>query len=105
MFIKYAVNENEQIVEIIVSEGTNKPYFLKSKGMRPEGVYIRQGASSAPASVDKIRQMIKLSEKESFEEGRSLNQCLQFTEAANEFAAKNVIQQRKICFTRNCKFG
>lgn len=90
MFIKYAVNENEQIVEIIVSEGTNKPYFLKSKGMRPEGVYIRQGASSAPASVDKIRQMIKLSEKESFEEGRSLNQCLQFTEAANEFAAKNV---------------
>ena len=90
MFIKYAVNENKRIVEIIVSEGTNKPYFLKSKGMRPEGVYIRQGASSAPASVDKIRQMIKLSEKESFEEGRSLNQCLQFTEAANEFAAKNV---------------
>lgn len=90
MFVKYTLNENERIIEIMISEGTSKPYFLKSKGMRPEGVYIRQGASSAPASVDKIRQMIKLSEKESFEEGRSLNQDLQFTEAANEFAAKKV---------------
>lgn len=90
MFIKYAVNESERTVEIIVSEGTNKPYFLKSKGMRPEGVYIRQGASSVPASVDKIRQMIKLSERDSFEEGRSLNQNLHFTEAAYEFAAKKV---------------
>ena len=90
MFIKYAVNESERTVEIIVSEGTNKPYFLKSKGMRPEGVYIRQGASSVPASVDKIRQMIKLSERDSFEEGRSLNQNLHFTEASYEFAAKKV---------------
>lgn len=90
MFIKYDVNENDRIVEIIVSEGTNKPYFLKSKGMRPEGVFIRQGASSAPASFDKIRQMIKLSEKDSFEEGRALNQNLHFTEAANEFATKKV---------------
>ena len=73
MFTKYTVNENDRIIEITVSEGTNKPYFLKSKGMRPEGVYVRQGASSAPASIDKIRQMIKLSEKESFEEGRALN--------------------------------
>lgn len=90
MFIKYDVNENDRIIEIIVSEGTNKPYFLKSKGMRPEGVFIRQGASSAPASFDKIRQMIKLSEKDSFEEGRALNQNLHFTEAANEFATKKV---------------
>ena len=90
MFTKYAVNEKERIIEITVSEGTNKPYFLKSKGMRPEGVYVRHGASSAPASIDKIRQMIKLSEKESFEEGRALNQELHFTEAKEEFALKKV---------------
>lgn len=90
MFVKYSVNENDRIIEITVSEGTNKPFFLKSKGMRPEGVYIRQGASSAPASVEKIRQMIKLSEKDSFEEGRALIQNLHFIETANEFAAKKV---------------
>lgn len=90
MFIKYTVNENDKTIEVAVSEGTNKPYFLKSKGMRPEGVYVRQGATSAPASVDKIRQMIKLSEKESFESGRALNQELHFNEATNEFSIKNV---------------
>lgn len=98
MFIKYEVNENARIIEIIVSEGTNKPYFLKSKGMRPEGVFIRQVASSAPASFDKIRQMIKLSEKDSFEEGRALNQNLHFTEAVNEFATKKWSSEKKNMF-------
>ncbi len=90
MFIKYTVNEDDKIIEITVSEGTNKPYFLKAKGMRPEGVYVRQGATSAPASVEKIRQMIKLSEKETFESGRALNQDLHFTEATNEFSVKKI---------------
>ncbi|MCI9625606.1 MAG: transcriptional regulator [Clostridia bacterium] len=90
MFVKYTVNEKNRTIEISVSEGTNKPYFLKSKGMRPEGVYIRQGASSAPASVDKIRQMIKLSEKDAFESGRAFKQDLHFTEAEREFALKKV---------------
>lgn len=88
MFTKYTINEKDRIIEITVSEGTNKPYFLNSKGMRPEGVYVRQGASSAPASVDKIQQMIKLSEKESYEDGRALNQKLHFTDAEKEFALK-----------------
>ncbi|MBQ4518772.1 MAG: putative DNA binding domain-containing protein [Clostridia bacterium] len=90
MFTKYTLHENDKTIEIMVSEGTNKPYFLKTKGMRPEGVYIRHGASSAPASVDKIRQMIKLSEKETFESGRALNQELHFTEAAKEFSIKKI---------------
>ena len=90
MFIKYFVNEEDRIIEITVSEGTNKPYFLKTKGMRPEGVYVRQGATSAPASVDNIRRMIKLSEKETFEGERALNQDLHFTEATDEFSVKKV---------------
>ena len=90
MFIKYEANEDDKIIVVNVSEGTKKPYFLNSKGMRPEGVYTRQGATSAPASVDTIRQMIKLSEKETFEDCRALNQHLHFTEATNEFGIKKV---------------
>lgn len=89
MFVKYTLKENKTI-EITVSEGTNKPYFLRSKGMRPEGVYVRQGATSVPASFDKIKQMIKFSEKETFESGRALNQELHFLEAINEFSIKNI---------------
>ena len=90
MFVKYSLNEADKTIEITVSEGTNKPYFIKSKGMRPEGVYVRQGPSSAPASVVRIREMIRLSEMDSFESGRALNQDLHFTEAANEFEIKKV---------------
>ncbi|MBQ7900572.1 MAG: putative DNA binding domain-containing protein [Clostridia bacterium] len=90
MFLKYTVHEADRTIEITVSEGTNKPYFLKSKGMRPDGVYVRHGASSVPASFEKIRQMIKLSEKDTFESGRALNQELHFAEAANEFDIKKV---------------
>lgn len=90
MFLKYTVNEDDRTIEISVSEGTNKPYFIKSKGMRPEGVYVRQGSSSAPASVEKIREMIKLSENDIFENARALNQELHFTEASHEFKHKNI---------------
>lgn len=42
MFCKYSINEN--IIKIEVSEGSRKPYYLKSKGLKPSGVYIRQGS-------------------------------------------------------------
>ena len=44
MFIKYTVEENGLIC-IYVSEGANKPYYLKAKGLKPSGVldvYKRQ---------------------------------------------------------------
>ena len=40
MFIKYNLQENK-VVKISVSEGSYKPYYLKSKGLKPSGVYIR----------------------------------------------------------------
>ena len=58
MFIQYTIQENK-VVRITISEGTNKPYYLKSKGLKPSGVFVRQGNSSVPASTNQIRQMIK----------------------------------------------
>jgi len=77
MFVKYTLQENG-VVRITVGEGSYKPYYLKSKGLKPSGVYIRQGASSVPASSEKIRQMIKESDGDTFEESRSLEQVLSF---------------------------
>lgn len=51
MFIKYTLQDN-QVVKIIVGEGSYKPYYLKSKGLKPSGVYIRQGTSRAQASPE-----------------------------------------------------
>lgn len=84
VFSKYSLNENN-VIKIEISEGARKPYYLKSKGIKPSGVYVRQGASSVPASEDQIRLMIKMSDGDSFESIRSLNQELTFASAKQAF--------------------
>lgn len=84
MFVKYTIQE-KRIVRITISEGTNKPYYLRSKGLKPSGVYVRQGPSSVQASSEQIRQMIKENDGDDFESMRSLEQSLTFTSAATAF--------------------
>ena len=84
VFVKYSL-ESEKVIKIEVNEGAFKPYYLKSKGLKPSGVYVRQGASSVPASSDMIRQMIKDSDGDVFENMRSLEQNLSFNSAKATF--------------------
>ena len=84
MFVRFTIQDNK-IVRIAVSEGTNKPYYLKGKGLKPSGVYVRQGTSSVPASPEQIRRMIKESDGDMFEEMRSMEQGLTFEAAAAAF--------------------
>lgn len=84
MFVQFTVQENK-VVRITVSEGTNKPYYLKRKGLKPSGVYVRQGTSSVPASPEQIRQMIKESDGDTYEEMRSLEQALTLDSAEKAF--------------------
>ena len=89
MFVRFTLQENK-VVRIAVSEGSSKPYYLKAKGLKPSGVYVRQGSSSAPASPDQIRRMIKDSDGDVFEEMRSMNQDLAFDSAEKSFAKYGV---------------
>ena len=84
MFVRFTIQENK-VVRITVNEGSNKPYYLKGKGLKPSGVYVRQGTSSVPASPEQIRQMIKESDGDTFEEMRSMEQDLSFEAAASAF--------------------
>lgn len=89
MFVRYVLQDNE-LIRIEVGEGSYKPYYLRSKGLKPSGVYIRQGASSVQASPEQIRKMIKDSAGDIFEEMRTMEQELSFDEAANAFRRYNV---------------
>lgn len=93
LFVNYAVitDADREILEVTVQRGTERPYYLAAKGMRPAGVYVRQGTSSVPASATAIRQMIKDTDGDLFENMRSLNQDLTFEYAANNFA-KNALE-------------
>ena len=89
MFVRFTIQENK-VVRITVSEGSNKPYYLKGKGLKPSGVYVRQGTSSVPASPEQIRQMIKESDGDTFEEMRSMEQELTFEAAQRAFSLYGV---------------
>ena len=92
MFIHYETLELERksVIAVHIQRGTNRPYYLAKKGLRPEGVYVRQGYSSVPASDTAIRQMIKETDGDSFEEMRSINQALSFDVLRQEFKTRKI---------------
>ncbi|MBQ9460288.1 MAG: putative DNA binding domain-containing protein [Oscillospiraceae bacterium] len=92
MFAECAVSEmdGKPVVVISVLRGTARPYYLAGKGIRPEGVYVRQGTSSVPASESAILDMIKETSGDSYEDARSLNQQLSFKAASAYFRKKKV---------------
>lgn len=93
MFIHYETLEcdGKAVVAVNIQRGTNRPYYLAKKGLRPEGVYVRQGYSSVPATDTAIRQMIKETDGDSFENMRSINQALTFGATKKEFEKRNVV--------------
>lgn len=92
MFTECAVEaiEGKPVVVLTVQRGTARPYYLAGKGIRPEGVYVRQNASSVPASETAILNMIKETSGDRYEDARSINQQLTFEKAENYFSKHNL---------------
>jgi ATP-dependent DNA helicase RecG len=80
----------KNVIVVTIQKGTASPYYLAGKGIRPEGVFIRNGASSVYATESAILDMIKESDGTSYENIRSLNQDLTFTQAENFFKERNL---------------
>ena len=92
MFLHYeTLEENgKKIVAVDIQRGTDRPYYIAKKGMRPEGVYVRQGYLAVPAIDAAIRQMIKETDGDRFEAMRSMNQELTFETTEKEFQLRKV---------------
>lgn len=92
MFLHYetVTVDGKKIVTVDIQQGTERPYYIAKKGLRPEGVYVRQGYSSVPATNTAIRRMIKETDGDHFEEMRSLEQNLTFENAKKVFVERNV---------------
>lgn len=91
MNVETLINEDKTIVAVYVQCGTHKPYYLATKGLRLEGVFVRRGNSSVPASDIAIRQMIKETDGDNYEDMRSLNQDLTFEKINIEFKKRNLL--------------
>ncbi|MDO4478698.1 MAG: putative DNA binding domain-containing protein [Lachnospiraceae bacterium] len=92
MFVRYETQdiEGKQILAVTVQKGTDRPYYIGSKGLKPSGVYVRNGSSSDPATDTAIRKMIKETDGDSFETMRSLEQVLTFEAAKAQFKKRDV---------------
>lgn len=92
MFVRYEtiIDGGKNIICITVQKGTNKPYYLASKGLKPSGVYVRNGNASDPSTDTAIRKMIKETDGDSYETMRSLEQNLTFESASKEFSERKV---------------
>lgn len=92
MFIHYSTQDidQNQIIIVTVQKGTDRPYYLADKGLKPAGVFVRNGTSSDPATDNAIRKMIKDTDGDSFESMRALEQNLTFEAAGAKFASNNI---------------
>lgn len=91
-FVDYQTEmiEGRASVSIVVQRGTSPPYFLADKGMKPEGVFLRRGSSTVPASEMEIARMIRETDGESFENARCIEQDLTFSQAEREFESRGI---------------
>jgi len=87
LFVECSIKgmDGKQVVVITVECGTARPYYMTQKGLRPEGVYVRQGSSSVPATETAILNMIKETSGDCYESARSLNQQLTFEKTEEIF--------------------
>lgn len=46
--------DDKKYIQIAISSGDKKPYYIKSKGMCPEGCYVRIGTSCEKMNEDMI---------------------------------------------------
>jgi ATP-dependent DNA helicase RecG len=63
-----SVPKSGAVVRLAVGEGRRKPYCLARKGPVPEGVFVREGPSTASADSGRILEMIMESSQTSFED-------------------------------------
>ncbi|MGM9551899.1 MAG: RNA-binding domain-containing protein [Clostridia bacterium] len=82
--------DEKAVLCISVQRGTARPYYLQGKGIRPEGVFVRQGASTVPATESAILNMIKDTSGDSYEKARSINQELTFEKTTDFFKKRNI---------------
>lgn len=87
--IDHIVIDDKDVIKVDVQEGPSKPYYLREKGLRSEGVYIRKGPSSIQASDSLILNMIKDCSA-TFESSISSKQDLTFDDATEIFAKADV---------------
>lgn len=83
--------DNKEIIKVIISSGTEKPYYLRKKGRTPEGCYIRIGSSKERMTERMIEEMFDRRIKNSLKEIESPRQDLTFRQLKIHYEGNGMI--------------
>lgn len=72
--------DNKEVIKVIISSGTEKPYYLRKKGRTPEGCYTRVGSSKERMTERMIDDMYARRIKNTLKEIDSPRQELTFNQ-------------------------
>ena len=72
--------DNKEVIKVVISSGTEKPYYLRKKGRTPEGCYIRVGSSKERMTERMIDDMYSKRIKNTLKEIDSPRQELTFNQ-------------------------
>ena len=82
--------DGKNVVIVSVNEGTNKPYYLREKGLRPEGVFIRMGTVTEPVTDGMFYHLVHYAFSSKYEEFISIRQDLTFRYLEKAAGKKNM---------------
>ena len=83
--------ENKAVIKVIISSGTEKPYYLRKRGRTPEGCYIRVGSSKERMTERMIEEMFAKRIKNSLKEIESPRQDLTFRQLKIHYEGNGMI--------------
>lgn len=72
--------DDKEVIKVVISSGTEKPYYLRKKGRTPEGCYIRVGSSKERMTERMIDDMYAKRIKNTLKEIDSPRQELTFNQ-------------------------
>lgn len=70
--------EDKDVIKVVISSGTEKPYYLRKKGMCPAGCYIRIGSSKDQMTTEMIDNLYAKRVRNSLNKIESPRQDLTF---------------------------
>ena len=88
-YVRAHYNE-DGVLQIDIESGKEKPYYRKSKGLKPSGVYIRYGRNKSQATREEISRMIRDRDRIPFELEISRFQDLSFKVLQLKFEEKGL---------------
>lgn len=83
-------HSKDGILAIEIEAGKDKPYYLKSKGLKPSGVYVRYGRNKSQATQEEISRMLRERDNIPYESLISRYQDLTFNFLKLKFEEKGL---------------